>query len=69
MAAGKAPARRPLSAFTIALMAGNRNLGMLLAVMIDTAHPDFHLFVAVGQFPIYMLPALAVPIYRRVLEK
>ncbi len=50
-------------------MAGNRNLGMLLAVMIDTAHPDFHLFVAVGQFPIYMLPALAVPIYRRVLGR
>jgi BASS family bile acid:Na+ symporter len=40
---------------------------MILAVLIDAAPPDLSLFIAVGQFPIYMLPALAVPIYRRLL--
>jgi BASS family bile acid:Na+ symporter len=54
-------------ALTVGFANGNRNLGMLLAVLGAGADPDFALFVAIGQLPIFMLPWLTLPLYRRLI--
>ncbi len=52
---------------TAALLAGARNLATLVAVLGDAAGPDLYLVLAVNQFPLYLIPALAGPVYRRLL--
>jgi BASS family bile acid:Na+ symporter len=54
-------------ALTLALCSGNRNLGLLLAALADRASAELFVFVAVAQLPIYTLPALQRPFYRRWL--
>lgn len=54
-------------ALTVGFASGNRNMGLLLAVLPAGAAPDAVLFFALGQLPIYMLPALLAPLYRRWL--
>jgi BASS family bile acid:Na+ symporter len=54
-------------ALTLALCSGNRNLGLLLAALADRASTELFVFVAVAQLPIYTLPALQRPFYRRWL--
>jgi bile acid:Na+ symporter, BASS family len=53
---------------TTALATGNRNLAVLVAVLGDNADVDLLLFLAVNQFPMYFVPALLGPIYRRLLR-
>ena len=53
------------AALSVALASGNRNMAILIAAMGPAAHPDFGLFFAVVQFPIYLLPAVLGPLYRR----
>ncbi len=55
------------TALTAGLVAGNNNLGLILAAVIDTAPPTMLVFVAAAQFPIYLLPILQRPLYRRWL--
>jgi len=55
------------TALTVAFASGNRNMALLLAVLPRDSAPDLLLFFALGQFPIYLLPALMVPLYRRLL--
>ena len=38
-----------------------------MAVLPVTADPDIFLFIAAVQFPIYMIPTLLQPLYRRLL--
>ncbi|MEI2387139.1 sodium:proton symporter [Breoghania sp. JC706] len=53
-------------AFTIALAAGNRNMGLMVAAM-GASVPDLTwLYFALGQFPIYMLPMILKPLARRM---
>jgi BASS family bile acid:Na+ symporter len=52
-------------ATTVGFVGGNRNAALLLAVL-PGADPALLLFVAVAQFPIYLLPSLLLPIYRRL---
>jgi BASS family bile acid:Na+ symporter len=54
-------------ALTAALATGNRNLAILVAVLGGSADPDLYLFLAVNQFPMYFVPVLLGPIYRRCL--
>lgn len=54
-------------ALTIALSAGNRNMGMILAALPLSTDSGITLFFAVGQLPIYLLPVLLLPVYRRLL--
>jgi BASS family bile acid:Na+ symporter len=54
---------------TIALTGGCRNLANLVAVLGPAASPELALFLAVGQFPLYFIPALFGPIYRRLLAR
>ena len=55
-------------ALTVGLLSGNRNLALLLAVLVDRAEFDVLLFFAVGQFPIFVLPAVLAPVYRRIAQ-
>ena len=57
------------SAFTIAFACGNRNMGLLLAVLPQGAAPDTLLFLAVAQIPIYTLPAILLPMYNALLNR
>ena len=57
------------AALTLGLLAGNNNLGLVLAATAGAAPESFVLFVAVAQFPIYLLPALQRPLYRRWLHR
>jgi bile acid:Na+ symporter, BASS family len=57
------------AALTLGLLAGNNNLGLVLAATAGAATESFVLFVAVAQFPIYLLPALQRPLYRRWLHR
>jgi len=53
-------------ALTVGLMSGNRNMAILLAALAGTADFDVALFFAVGQIPIYLLPIVLAPVYRRL---
>lgn len=54
-------------ALTLGLVAGNNNLGLVIAAMIDQAPADLLVFVAMAQFPIYLLPLIQRPLYRKLL--
>lgn len=52
-------------ATTVALIAGNRNMAIVLGAAPAAFHPDAFLYLAILQFPIYLLPALLRPVYRK----
>lgn len=54
------------TATTVALISGNRNMAFVLGAAPAAFHPDAFLYLAVLQFPIYLLPALLRPVYRRL---
>ncbi len=56
------------AAFTVGFLTGNRNMGLLLAVLPAGLHPDIALYFALAQFPIYILPAFLKPLYGRLLD-
>ena len=49
------------TAYTSALLTGNRNMGLLLVVTAGTAGPWFALYVAIVQIPMYFAPLLLGP--------
>lgn len=55
-------------ALSVGLMAGNCNMGLVLVTLSDKADPDTAMFFAVGQLPMYILPAVLTPLYRRLIE-
>jgi BASS family bile acid:Na+ symporter len=55
-------------AFAIGLIAGNRNIGLMLAAT-GFAVPDIAgLYFALAQFPIYLLPHLLKPLAKRLQQ-
>ena len=54
------------TALAAALLAGNRNLGLMLAVTGGTAGAAFDLYVGVAQIPMYFAPLLLTPLARRL---
>ena len=52
-------------ALVAALLSGYRNMAIVLAVIIDVAPIDLIVFVICCQFPIYILPLVSRPLYRR----
>jgi len=54
-------------ALTLGFVSGNRNAGIILAVLPASVDPDIRLYFAMAQFPIYVLPALLRPLYRRLV--
>ncbi len=54
------------TATTVALIAGNRNMAIVLGAAPAAFAPDTFLYLALLQFPIYLLPALLQPVYRAI---
>ena len=54
-------------AFSAALLSGNRNMGLMLAVTAGTAGETFSLYVGIAQIPMYFAPLLLTPLVRRSL--
>jgi BASS family bile acid:Na+ symporter len=53
-------------ALTVAYATGNRAIGLLLAGLPPDPESDLVLYCAVGQMPVYLLPLLIAPAYRRL---
>ncbi len=49
------------AALTVGLLSGFGNMGILLAAAVDAVGDSFLAYVALAQFPIYLLPALEKP--------
>ena len=56
-------------ALTLALMTGNCNMGLVLVVLADKAAFDVVVYFALAQIPMYTLPGLMTPLYRRWLGR
>lgn len=56
------------AAVTAALLTGNTNVALVFAAVSESASYDLLVYFVVGQFPIYVLPLVAVPVYRRVVS-
>lgn len=54
------------AAVTLGILAGNCNMGLVMVSLADRAVFDMVVFFAMGQLPMYMLPGLLQPVYRRV---
>ncbi|MDP1840162.1 MAG: hypothetical protein Q8L19_16795 [Reyranella sp.] len=68
MAAATLPFLDRRTALTAGYCSGGRHNALLMAVLPVTADPDIFLFIAAVQFPIYMIPTLLQPLYRRLLK-
>ena len=55
------------AAITVGLVTGNTNVALVLAAVSESASYDLLVYFVVGQFPIYTLPLIAVPIYKRIV--
>ncbi|HYM30540.1 MAG TPA: hypothetical protein VEU47_04530 [Candidatus Cybelea sp.] len=56
-------------ALSIGLMSGNCNMGLVLVTVADKAEFAVVVFFALAQIPMYMLPALLLPVYRRLIAR
>ena len=56
-----------LTALTAGYCSGGRHNALLMAVLPLSVDPDIFLFIAAVQIPIYVIPTLLQPFYRRVL--
>jgi BASS family bile acid:Na+ symporter len=67
MAVGTLPFLDRRIALTAGYCSGGRHNALLMAVLPVAADPDIFLFIAAVQFPIYLIPTLLQPLYRRLL--
>ena len=56
-------------AFSLGLATGNRNTALILVLTGDIFGSDLALYIAMAQIPIYLLPLVARPVYRRLLGR
>ena len=54
-----------VTALTVALMSGNCNMGLVLVALAGHVDIEITAFFALAQVPMYMLPVLLEPLYRR----
>lgn len=69
MAAGLLPFLDRRTALTAGYCSGGRHNALLMAVLPASADADIFLFIAAVQFPIYLMPTLLQPLYRRLLPR
>ena len=55
-----------VTALTVGLVSGNCNMGLVLVALSGHASVEVTAFFALAQLPMYMLPALLEPLYRRL---
>lgn len=68
MTIGALPFLDRRTALTAGYCSNGRNNALLMAVLPVTADPDIFLFIAAVQVPIYVIPTLLQPLYRRLLS-
>lgn len=56
-------------ALTMGLASGYRNMAIMLVLTAGIAGPDMWLYVAMAQFPMFILPMLTSPLYRLILAR
>jgi BASS family bile acid:Na+ symporter len=56
-------------ALTTAFLTGNRNMGLVLVALGSEASLELIVFFAAAQIPMYLMPGLLVPLYRRLLVR
>jgi BASS family bile acid:Na+ symporter len=54
-------------ALTVGLLTGNRNMGLVLVALGGDASLELVAFFAVAQIPMYVLPGVLLPVYRRLV--
>ena len=54
---------------SMAITCGSRNLILPLVIIGDVMGPEFALYVALGQLPIYLMPVAIQPIARRIMAR
>jgi BASS family bile acid:Na+ symporter len=69
MTAGTWPFLDRRDALTAGYCAGGRHNALLMAVLPASADADIFLFIAAVQFPLYLMPTLLEPLYRRLLPR
>jgi predicted Na+-dependent transporter len=69
VAAGAFPFLGRRDALTAGYCSGGRHNALLMAVLPASADADIFLFIAAVQFPIYLIPTLLQPVYRRLLPR
>jgi len=69
MAAGLLPFLDRRTALTAGYCSGGRHNALLMAVLPASADADIFLFIAAVQFPLYLMPTLLEPLYRRLLPR
>ena len=69
VAAGTLPFLDRRTALTAGYCSGGRHNALLMAVLPASADADIFLFIAAVQFPIYLIPMLLQPVYRRLLPQ
>lgn len=69
MVLGTLPFLDRRTAFTTGYCSGGRHNALLMAVLPASADADIFLFIAAVQFPIYLIPTLLQPLYRRLLRQ
>ena len=57
------------AALTMGVLTGNCNMGLIMVALADRAVFDMVIFFAMGQLPMYMLPGLLQPLYRRLAAR
>lgn len=68
VAAGTFPFLDRRVALTAGYCSGGRHNALLMAVLPASVDADIFLFIAAVQFPVYLIPTLLEPIYRRLLR-
>jgi BASS family bile acid:Na+ symporter len=53
---------------SVLVVTGNRNMALVLAAVIDVVTVELRLQVIFAQVPIYLMPLLMRPVYRRLAE-
>ena len=69
MAAGTWPFLDRRDSLTAGYCSGGRHNALLMAVLPASADADIFLFIAAVQFPLYLMPTLLEPLYRRLLPR
>ena len=67
VAVGTLPFLDRKDALTAGYCSGGRHNALMMAVLPASADADIFLFIAAVQFPIYLIPTLLQPVYRRLL--
>jgi predicted Na+-dependent transporter len=67
VAIGTLPFLDRRDALTAGYCSGGRHNALMMAVLPASADADIFLFIAAVQFPIYLIPTLLQPVYRRLL--